>query len=116
MTQMNRISTRSKRLSVLLAGLVFSLLMLHGNAFGQTDGGSDAGTQLSTDNPIVQQIMAVQDTYTDALLSIEVKPASAPGTFLWLTETSSSREWSSGDRELIEEVGTLLARAADKGA
>ncbi len=71
MTQMNRISTRSKRLSVLLAGLVFSLLMLHGNAFGQTDGGSDAGMPLSTDNPIVQQIMEVQDTYTDALLSIE---------------------------------------------
>ncbi|MDT8322492.1 MAG: T9SS type A sorting domain-containing protein [Bacteroidota bacterium] len=70
MTQMNSISTRFRRLTVLLAGLVLSLLALHGQAYGQ-DGGSDAGSTLSTDNPYVQQIMEVQEHYTDALLSIE---------------------------------------------
>jgi len=51
-----------------------------------------------------------------ALISVELKPERAPGGFLWLAEASSSREWSSGDRELIEEVGGLLSRAADKEA
>lgn len=53
---------------------------------------------------------------TAALLSVELTPARAPGGFLWLAEATSSREWSSGDRELIEEIGALLARAADKEA
>jgi GAF domain-containing protein len=51
---------------------------------------------------------------TSALLSVELHPRSAPRSFLWLQQETGSREWSSKDRELAEEVAHLLARAADK--
>ncbi|MFO8070440.1 MAG: hypothetical protein R6V85_01080 [Polyangia bacterium] len=51
---------------------------------------------------------------TSALLSVELLPDSAPRSFLWLQQEIGSREWSSNDRELAEEVARLLARAADR--
>ena len=50
-----------------------------------------------------------------ALLSIPLRPLKAPHRLMWLLQVSSSREWSSRDRDLAEEVVSLLARAADKG-
>ena len=49
-----------------------------------------------------------------ALLSVKVEPKQAPPRFLWLLQTGYSREWSSRDRDLIEEVASLLARVRDK--
>jgi hypothetical protein len=51
-----------------------------------------------------------------ALLSIPLKPKKAPWRLMWLLQVQSSREWSSRDRDLAEEVTELLVRAADKGA
>ena len=49
-----------------------------------------------------------------ALLSMEI--GAGPRTFIWLQQISSTREWSSRDRELIEEVCALWARAIRRGA
>ena len=49
-----------------------------------------------------------------ALLSMEIRPKKRAGCFIWLQQTGSSREWSSRDRDLIEELSNLLARAWDK--
>lgn len=48
-----------------------------------------------------------------ALLSMEVDAGGRK--LLWLQQVGSTREWSSRDRELIEEVANLLSRAAQKG-
>jgi GAF domain-containing protein len=48
-----------------------------------------------------------------ALLSIEILPRKAPREVLWLLQTNYSREWSSRDRELAEEVAALIAKARD---
>lgn len=48
-----------------------------------------------------------------ALLSIQILPQTAPPEVLWLLQTSYSREWSSRDRELAEEIAVLLAKARD---
>jgi hypothetical protein len=53
---------------------------------------------------------------TRALLSVAVRPVQAERSLLWLQQASNSREWSSQDRELAEEVASLLARAADKAS
>lgn len=49
-----------------------------------------------------------------ALLSIVIRPQKSRKTILWLYQCSYSREWSSRDRQLAEEVAALLAKAADK--
>ena len=49
-----------------------------------------------------------------ALLSVPIVPRRAGTGYLWLQQASYSREWSSQDRELAEEVAALLSRAADK--
>jgi hypothetical protein len=49
-----------------------------------------------------------------ALLSVEIRPERAPGSLLLLQDVVSSREWSSHDRSMAEEVARLLSRAADK--
>jgi hypothetical protein len=51
-----------------------------------------------------------------ALLSVAIEPERAARRLLWLQQASYSREWSSQDRELAEEVASLLSRAADKEA
>jgi hypothetical protein len=51
-----------------------------------------------------------------ALLSVAVEPQRAAKRLLWLQQASYSKEWSSQDRELAEEVASLLSRAADKEA
>jgi GAF domain-containing protein len=51
-----------------------------------------------------------------ALLSIEILPQQAPHEVLWLLQTNYSREWSSRDRELAEEVAVLIAKARDMAA
>ena len=51
-----------------------------------------------------------------ALLSLEIRPKKSLKRLIWLQQTSSSREWSSRDRDLIEEIADLLARALDKDA
>lgn len=51
---------------------------------------------------------------TAALLSVPVETARADRHLLWLQQAAHSREWSSQDRELAEEIAGLLARAADK--
>ncbi len=53
-------------------------------------------------------------TSAQALMSILITPAGAPRQLLWLQQLSSSREWGSRDRDLIEEVTGVLAQAADK--
>ncbi len=49
-----------------------------------------------------------------ALLSVRVHPQEAPPAGLWILQSSYSREWSSRDRDLAEEVADLLSRARDK--
>ena len=51
-----------------------------------------------------------------ALLSIEIRPKNSLNRLIWLQQTASSREWSSRDRDLIEEIAALLARVSDKDA
>ncbi len=51
-----------------------------------------------------------------ALLSMEIRPKTSRPRLIWLQQTASSREWGSRDRELIEEISLLLARADDKKA
>jgi hypothetical protein len=51
---------------------------------------------------------------TAALLSVEIRPRQAPGFLLVLQDTVASREWSSHDRSMAEEVAHLLSRAVDK--
>ena len=51
-----------------------------------------------------------------ALLSVPMRPTKSPARLLWLMQVHSTREWSSRDRDLSEELIQLLARAADKGA
>lgn len=49
-----------------------------------------------------------------SLLSVPIAPKQGPRSILWLLQVSYSREWSSRDRNLAEEVVMLLARARDK--
>ncbi len=49
-----------------------------------------------------------------ALLSIQIKPERAPCSVLWILQTKYSREWSSRDRDLAEEIASVLARERDK--
>lgn len=49
-----------------------------------------------------------------ALLSAGIHPQKASPQVLWLIQTGYSREWSSRDRELAEEVATVLGKAADR--
>jgi hypothetical protein len=51
-----------------------------------------------------------------ALLSIQILPEKAPQEVLWLLQGNYSREWSSRDRELAEEVASLIAKARDMAA
>jgi len=53
---------------------------------------------------------------SSAMLSVEIRPARAPASLLLLQEAVASREWSSQDRSMAEEVAHLLSRAADKDA
>jgi len=55
-----------------------------------------------------------EDLVAKALLSVLIASSHAPKQYLWLVQSSYSREWSSRDRELAEEVSGLLARARDK--
>ncbi len=49
-----------------------------------------------------------------ALLSVQIPAQKASPLNLWLIQTAYSREWSSRDRDLSEEVAKLLARARDR--
>lgn len=49
-----------------------------------------------------------------ALLSVAIEPERAARQLLWLQLANYSKEWSSQDRELAEEVASLMSRAADK--
>lgn len=49
-----------------------------------------------------------------ALLSVPFRPRRGERGLLWLQQATNSREWSSQDRELAEEIADLLSRAADK--
>ncbi len=51
---------------------------------------------------------------TTALLSVDLKPSEASPSLIWLILNGASREWSSHDRQLLEEAADLLTRAADK--
>lgn len=51
-----------------------------------------------------------------ALLSVDLKPSDASPALIWLILNGASREWSSHDRQLLEEAADLLSRAADKVA
>ena len=51
-----------------------------------------------------------------ALLSVDLKPSEASPALIWLILNGASREWSSHDRQLLEEAADLLSRAADKVA
>ena len=50
-----------------------------------------------------------------ALLSIAINPTSEIPRLLWLQQSQSSREWSSRDRDLAEEIADLLKRAIERG-
>ncbi|MCP4677136.1 MAG: hypothetical protein GY854_16805 [Deltaproteobacteria bacterium] len=56
------------------------------------------------------------EAQTTALLSVQIKPERAPSSVLWILQTNYSREWSSRDRDLAEEVASVLARSHDKDA
>jgi hypothetical protein len=49
-----------------------------------------------------------------ALLSVGIHPKKAAPQVLWLIQHGYSREWSSRDRELSEEVAAVLGKAADR--
>ncbi len=49
-----------------------------------------------------------------AVLSVRIESRQAPPAALWILQASYSREWSSRDRCLAEELASLLARARDK--
>jgi len=49
-----------------------------------------------------------------SLLSVSVKPSTAPSFLLWILQTEYSREWNIRDRELAEEVAGLMAKVADR--
>ena len=69
MKQTNTFAEQTRRLAVLLAGLVLTLIVLHGQAYGQD---SDQNTSLlNADNSAVARVMDTQDTYTDLLLGVE---------------------------------------------
>ncbi|MDJ0762975.1 MAG: GAF domain-containing protein [Myxococcota bacterium] len=53
---------------------------------------------------------------TMALLSVHLTPKTAPVEILWLLQSSCSREWSSQDRDLAEEVAALISRVRDKAS
>ncbi|MCP4599350.1 MAG: hypothetical protein GY847_02245 [Proteobacteria bacterium] len=53
-------------------------------------------------------------TLATAILSVQLISKRAPMATLWLLQTSYSREWSSRDRDLAEEVAVLLAKVRDK--
>ncbi|MCB2204460.1 T9SS type A sorting domain-containing protein [bacterium] len=69
MKQSNRLAAYARRLTVLLAGMVLTLVALHGQALGQDS--DDDGMVLSVENRIVQHVMEVQDYYTEEFLGIE---------------------------------------------
>ncbi len=69
MKQMNTFEARTRRLAVLLAGLVLTLIVLHGQAYGQDN--DQNTTVLNADNSDVSRVMDTQDTYTDLLLGVE---------------------------------------------
>lgn len=48
------------------------------------------------------------------LLSVAIVPEKAMPYYLWLVLSGSSREWTSHDRNLAEEVATLMGKAADR--
>lgn len=60
------------------------------------------------------EMMWRDDLAASALLSVMIPSSRAPKQCLWLVQSTYSREWSSRDRELAEEVSALLARARDK--
>jgi hypothetical protein len=49
-----------------------------------------------------------------ALLSVGIHPKKAAPQVLWLIQNGYSREWSSRDRELAEEVAAVLGKGADR--
>jgi hypothetical protein len=49
-----------------------------------------------------------------ALLSVRISPERASPGLLWIMQSNYSREWSSRDRELVEEVASLIARVRDR--
>jgi len=51
---------------------------------------------------------------TMALLSISIEPKTARPYILWLQQSGYSREWSSRDRELAEEIANILGISADR--
>jgi hypothetical protein len=51
-----------------------------------------------------------------ALLCVRLPSERAPARILWILQSHYSREWSSRDRDLAEEVASLLGRARDKEA
>jgi len=51
-----------------------------------------------------------------SLLCVRLASERAPMRALWILQSHYSREWSSRDRDLAEEVASLLARARDKEA
>ena len=51
-----------------------------------------------------------------ALLSVAIRGAASEPQLLWLLLQSGSREWTSKDRQLIEDVARVVGRARDLGA
>ncbi|MDD5310009.1 MAG: hypothetical protein PHU25_22045 [Deltaproteobacteria bacterium] len=51
---------------------------------------------------------------SQALMGVVVKGERAPATLLLVLQVTCSREWGIRDRDLIEEIGVLLGRAADR--
>jgi hypothetical protein len=51
---------------------------------------------------------------SQALMSVAVRGERAPAALLVVLQVSWSREWNIRDRDLVEEVGVLLGRAADR--
>jgi hypothetical protein len=54
------------------------------------------------------------DKSTQALLSVKICPRLSSPYYLWLFQVQYSREWSSRDRNLSEEMAKALAHVKDK--
>ncbi len=50
-----------------------------------------------------------------AMLSVRILPKEARSGYLWVLQSNFSREWSSRDRSLAEEISELLGHVLDRG-
>ncbi len=91
-----------------------ALLSAQENAHGAVALSRFRPTSLISDNAWEHLWQTDLGKPASALLSVDLKPSQARPALIWLTLDAASREWSSHDRQLLEEAADLLSRAADR--